>query len=72
MLIRSVLTDEFSIFEKDTINFLLMVTTDIKRRCLEEFCTYVDIEAKHYLCEICGILYPDNQLHCLNIEDYHY
>jgi len=71
-LIRSVLADEFSVFEKDTTNFLLTVTTDVKRRCLEEFCARVDIEAKRYLCEICGILYLDDQLHRLNIEDYRY
>ena len=60
MLIWSVLANKFSVFKKDTTNFLPMVTTNVKRHCLEEFYAYVNVEVKHYLCEICGMLYLDN------------
>ncbi len=72
VLIQSILVNEFSVFEKDTTNFLLIVTTNVKRHYLEEFCACVDIEAKYYLCEIYNILYLDNQLYHLSIEDYYY
>ena len=71
MLIWSVLANKFSVFKKDTTNFLPIVTTNVKRCCLEEFYAHVNTEAKCYPCEICGMLYLDNQLCCLNIEDYY-
>ena len=56
-------------FEKETIDFPPIITTNIKRSYLEAFHTYIKIEAKWSPYEIYGIFYLTHKLDTLSIED---
>jgi hypothetical protein len=56
-------------FEKETIDFLPIITTNIKRSYLEVFYTRIKMKAKRSPYEIYSILYLTYKLNTLSIKN---